>query len=228
MSETRIASIRGRQVWDSRGRPTVEAEVVLRSGVTGRAIAPSGASTGKREALDLRDGGRRLGGFGVNKALAGIAEGIAPRLADMDAADQVAIDRAMIDLDGSPQKTTLGGNAMVAVSLAVAWAAAAARGLPLWKHLRTLAGLSESVRHIPVPMIQIFGGGAHAGGRVDIQDFLVIPRRAASFAIAVEQVAEVYLAATSPHEGARRTFRRLGRRRAVARLRAQRRGARNA
>ena len=119
---TTIAAVHARQVWDSRGRPTVEAEVTLASGARGRAIAPSGASTGKREALDLRDGGERLGGFGVNRALAGIAEVIAPALIGMDAASQAAIDAALNRLDGTPQKTRLGGNAIVAVSMAVAWA----------------------------------------------------------------------------------------------------------
>ena len=191
-----IRTLKGRQVWDSRGRPTVEVEVVLASGATGRAIAPSGASTGRREALDLRDGGARLGGYGVNRALAGVNGEIAARLTGMDAADQSASDRALIDLDGTPQKQRLGGNACVAVSAAVAWAAAADARLPLWAHLRRLAALPDTP-HIPAPMIQIFGGGAHAGQRVDIQDFLVIPMRAKSFAEAVEWTAEVYMAATS-------------------------------
>ena len=192
-----IRQIAGRQVWDSRGRPTVEAEVVLASGARGRAIAPSGASTGRREALDLRDGGRRLGGFGVNTALAGIANAIAPRLTGMDAADQGAIDAALIALDGTEQKRRLGGNALVAVSLAVAWAAAAAREVPLWAHLRALAGLPPDTAHIPMPMIQIFGGGRHAGNRVDIQDFLILCLGARSFGEAAEWTAEVYFAAAA-------------------------------
>ncbi len=190
---TDIAAVRGRQVWDSRGRPTVEVEVRLQSGATGRAIAPSGASTGSREALDLRDGGQRLGGFGVNRALAAVNGEIAGRLVGMEA-DQTAIDRALIDLDGTPQKQRLGGNACVATSCAVAWASAAEEGLPLWQYLRRLANL-PATPHIPAPMIQIFGGGAHAGNRVDIQDFLVIPMRAKSFAEAVEWTAEIYRAA---------------------------------
>jgi enolase len=192
-----IGSIRGRQVWDSRGRPTVEVEVTLCSGARGRAIAPSGASAGRREALDLRDGGKRLGGFGVNAALAAVKGKIAPRLIGLDATDQGSIDRALIDLDGTPQKTILGGNACVATSSAVAWAAAAERGVPLWAHLRALAGLDAAAAHIPLPMIQIFGGGAHAGNRVDIQDFLVLPIGAGTFAEAVEWAAEVYLAAAA-------------------------------
>jgi enolase len=196
MNGGRIRSLKGRQVWDSRGRPTIEVEVVLESGATGRAIAPSGASTGKREALDLRDGGARLGGFGVNTALASVNQIIASRLAGMDASNQAAIDRALIDLDGTPQKRILGGNACVAVSSAVAWGAASHARLPLWAYLRRLAALPETP-HIPAPMIQIFGGGAHAGNRVDLQDFLVIPVKAKTFAEAIEWTAEIYMAAAS-------------------------------
>ncbi|HVW92270.1 MAG TPA: phosphopyruvate hydratase [Devosia sp.] len=196
MTDTNIASIRARQVWDSRGRPTVEAEVKLAGGAWGRAIAPSGASTGKREALDLRDGGQRLGGYGVNRAIEGINTRIARTLAGRDAADQKSIDRNLVALDGTPQKTVLGGNAIVAVSSAVAWAAAAAKGVPLWQHLRSLARLPDTPK-IPAPMIQIFGGGRHAGNRIDIQDFLVICLAAGSFAEACEWTAEVYRAAAS-------------------------------
>ena len=197
MTDTTIAAVVARQVWDSRGRPTVEAEVTLVGGARGRAIAPSGASTGRREALDLRDGGPRLGGFGVNRAIAGIRERIAPALAGRDAADQTGIDRTLIDLDGTPQKTALGGNALVAVSSAVAWAAAAAKGVPLWAHLRQVAGLSAETPWIPMPMIQIFGGGRHAGNRIDIQDFLILAIGAKSFAEACEWTAEVYRAAAA-------------------------------
>ncbi len=197
MTDSTIAAVKARQVWDSRGRPTVEAEVTLAGGTRGRAIAPSGASTGRREALDLRDGGARLGGYGVNRAIAGVNERIAPALLGLDAADQALVDRTLIDLDGTPQKTALGGNAIVAVSSAVAWAAAAARGMPLWAHLRQLAGLSPDVAHIPAPMIQIFGGGRHAGNRIDVQDFLILCLEAKSFAEACEWTAEVYRAAAS-------------------------------
>ncbi len=190
-----ISSVLGRQVWDSRGRPTIEVEVRLASGAVGRSIAPSGASTGSREALDRRDGGRRLGGYGVNGAIAAVNGPIAEHLSGLLAVDQRAVDSALIALDGTPQKTRLGGNAIVATSQAVAWAAAAERGLPLWQHLRTLAGLDAMDGHIPAPMIQIFGGGRHAGNRIDIQDFLVVAVGAKSFAEATEWIAEVYMAA---------------------------------
>lgn len=188
-----IQSVHGRQVWDSRGRPTVEVEVTLSDGSKGRAIAPSGASTGRREALDRRDGGTRLGGHGVNGAIAAVNEIIATGLRGLDAADQAAIDARLIALDGTPQKTALGGNAIVATSLAVAWAAATARRVPLWRHLASLSGASP---RIPLPMIQIFGGGRHAGNRIDIQDYLVIARAAKSFAEAAEMTAEIYIAAS--------------------------------
>lgn len=188
-----IESVHGRQVWDSRGRPTVEVEVTLSDGSKGRAIAPSGASTGRREALDRRDGGARLGGHGVNGAIAAVNEIIATGLRGLDAADQAAIDARLIALDGTPQKTALGGNAIVATSLAVAWAAATARRVPLWRHLASLSGASP---RIPLPMIQIFGGGRHAGNRIDIQDYLVIARAAKSFAEAAEMTAEIYIAAS--------------------------------
>lgn len=192
-----ITAIAARQVWDSRGRPTVEAEITLASGATGRAIAPSGASTGSREALDLRDGGTRLGGFGVEQALAGIRNEIAPALIGQDAADQQQIDKILMALDGTAQKTRLGGNAIVAVSSACAWAASAAAKIPLWAHLRDLAGFPRDVPHIPAPMIQIFGGGRHAGNRIDIQDFLILCVGAQSFAQSCEWTAEVYMAAAS-------------------------------
>jgi enolase len=191
----KIRTIHGRQVWDSRGRPTVEVEVGLDTGAFGRAIAPSGASTGSREALDRRDGGPRLGGFGVNAALAAVNGEISMRLQGLDARDQTGIDAALIALDGTPQKTRLGGNAIVATSQAVAWAASADQKIPLWQHLRGLAGLDPAHDHIPAPMIQIFGGGRHAGNRIDIQDFLILALGASSFAEATEQIAEVYMAA---------------------------------
>ncbi|HEV7277915.1 MAG TPA: phosphopyruvate hydratase [Devosiaceae bacterium] len=192
----RITRLQGRQVWDSRGRPTVEVEVTLDSGASGRAIAPSGASTGRREALDRRDGGSRLGGYGVEGALRAVNGEIADRLSGMGAADQASVDAALTELDGTEQKTRLGGNAIVATSLAVGWAAAAGRGVPLWQHLRDLAGVSAPAQ-IPAPMIQIFGGGKHAGNRIDIQDYLVICPGAGSFAEALEWTAEIYMAAAS-------------------------------
>ncbi len=190
MASTNITRIAGRRVWDSRGRPTVEAEITLAGGATGRAIAPAGASRGMHEAIDLRDGGEDLGGFGVETALDNLADEIAPRLDGMDASDQEAVDLAMIDLDDTDTKSKLGGNTMIAVSMAVLHAAAAAENIPLWRYL---AGDAD-VR-IPMPEIQIFGGGAHAGGRVDIQDFMAVPVGADSFDDALEMIAEVYLAA---------------------------------
>ena len=191
MSDTGIVNLRGRRVWDSRGRPTVEAEVHLACGVVGRAIAPAGASTGSGEAIELRDGGARLGGRDVSGAVAGINGEIAAALSGMDAADQGAIDRTLIELDGTPQKSRLGGNALVAVSMAALHAAAAAAGKPLYTYL--LGDRAEVL--IPLPEIQIFGGGAHAGGRVDIQDFMIVAPAARSFDQALEWTAEVYRAA---------------------------------
>ena len=187
---TTISRIRGRRVWDSRGRPTVEAEVQLAGGAHGIAIAPAGASTGSGEALDRRDGGPAFGGYDVKGAVASVNEEIAPRLAGMDAADQAVLDAALIALDGTPDKSRLGANATLAVSMAAAHAAAAAAGQPLWRHLG-----GEGATLLPLPQIQILGGGAHAGRRVDIQDFLVICPAAASFAEALDWTAEVYRAA---------------------------------
>ena len=183
-----IQSIRARRVWDSRGRPTVEVEVHLEDGAMGRAIAPAGASTGSGEALDKRDGGKEFGGFGVTTAVVAVNQEIAPRLQGFDARDQAAIDTAMIELDGTPNKARLGGNAIVATSMAVAHAAAAAEGVPLWRYLA--AGREEF--YLPLPEIQIFGGGAHAGRRVDVQDFMIIAVGAASYEQALEWTAEVY------------------------------------
>ncbi|HTO83079.1 MAG TPA: phosphopyruvate hydratase [Methylomirabilota bacterium] len=189
MSKGRISRLHGRRVWDSRGRPTVEAEVVLAGGAVGRAIAPAGASTGSGEARDLRDGGTAFGGFGVLRALAAVNGEIAAGLRGRDAGDQAGIDRLLVALDGTPDKSRLGGNAIVAVSMAVAHAAAAAAGLPLWRHL------ADDAAGLPLPQVQIFGGGAHAGRRVDIQDFMVIAVGAADYAQALDWTAEVYRAA---------------------------------
>jgi enolase len=191
MSETRIVAVRGRRVWDSRGRPTVEAELQLAGGAVRRAIAPAGASTGSGEAIERRDGGIRLGGRDVRGAVAGINGEIAAALIGMDALDQPAIDSALCALDGTPKKSRLGGNALVAVSMAALHAAAAAHRRPLYAYL--LGDRNEAV--MPLPEIQIFGGGAHAGRRVDIQDFMVVAPLAASFDQALEWTAEVYLAA---------------------------------
>jgi enolase len=188
--DTTIAAVRGRRIWDSRGRPTVEVDVRFACGAKGRGVAPAGASRGSREAVDLRDGGARLGGFDVGRAVTGVNGEIARTLIGSDGADQPAIDHALIALDGTPDKSRLGGNALIATSLAVLKAAADAHGMPLWRHL---AG-GAPVR-LPLPEIQIFGGGAHAGRRVDVQDFMVIPLGAASFGQGLEMVAEVYRAA---------------------------------
>jgi enolase len=182
-----IERVLGRRVWDSRGRPTVEAEIVLASGSRGRGIAPAGASTGINEAVDLRDGGGAFGGLGVQRAVGHVTTEIANALRGMPVTDQAAIDRTLIELDGTPNKARLGGNAIVAVSMAAAHAAAAARGLPLWRHL---AGEAEPT--LPMPMVQIFGGGAHAGRRVDIQDFLVIPISASTFDDAISIAVRIY------------------------------------
>jgi enolase len=190
MSRTRILAVRGRRVWDSRGRPTVEAEVELAGGAVGRAIAPAGASTGSLEAVDLRDGGERLQGLDVGRAVAAVRGEIARALEGLDAADQEAVDARLVELDGTPQKARLGGNALVATSMAVAWAAAGAHGLPLWRWL----GGAEA-RTLPLPEIQILGGGKHAAGRLDVQDFLVVCPGAGSFGQALEWTALVYHAA---------------------------------
>lgn len=192
MSATKISAVSGRRVWDSRGNPTVEATVRLANGVCGRAIAPAGASRGSREAVDLRDGGQRLKGLDVQRALANIAGPIASVMIGREVGDQAGIDAALVAADGTTLKSNLGGNAMVAVSLACLHAAAAAAGLPLWRHLAQSYGRAPT---IPLPEIQIFGGGAHAGHRVDVQDFMVMVPGAASFDEALEITAEIYHAA---------------------------------
>jgi enolase len=187
MTETRIAYVHGRRVWDSRGRPTVEADVMLESGAVGRAIAPAGASTGSGEAVDLRDGGEAFGGYDVTRAVAHVNGEIRNAVVGMDATDQAELDDCLITLDGTPNKGRLGANAVLAVSMAAAHAAAAAAGEPLYRYL---GGPEASL--IPLPQIQIFGGGAHAGRRVDIQDFMVMCPAAESFAQALDWTAEVY------------------------------------
>ena len=184
---SRIKDVRGRQVWDSRGWPTVEVEVTLDTGTVGRGIAPAGASRGAHEAVELRDGGAPLGGKGVRTALAGIERDIAPALVGLPVSDQARIDRTLIDLDGTPNRSRLGGNAIVATSMAALNAAAADAGLPLWRHLAE----GRPVQ-LPLPQIQIFGGGAHAGRRIDIQDLMVIATGAGSFGQALAMTAEVY------------------------------------
>jgi enolase len=182
-----IRSIHARRVWDSRGRPTVEAEVGLRDGATGRAIVPAGASKGTREALELRDGGAPFAGLDVRRAVDHVNGEIARTLIGKAADDQAALDAELIALDGTAAKTRLGANATLAVSMAAAHAAAASRGVPLYEYL----GGPEATL-LPLPQIQIFGGGAHAGRRVDVQDFMVVCPRARRFAEALEWTAEVY------------------------------------
>jgi enolase len=186
----RIARVIGRQVWDSRGRPTVEAEIELAGGARAHAIAPAGASTGSGEAIDLRDGGKAFGGRGVCRAVGHVSGEIAKTLAGLDARDQALCDKSLILLDGTADKSRLGGNALIATSLAIAHAAAVQEGVALW---RWLADGAEPL--IPLPEIQIFGGGAHATGSLDIQDFMVVCPAAENFAQALEWTARIYHAA---------------------------------
>ncbi len=190
MTSTRIAFVHGRRVWDSRGRPTVEADVLLENGAVGRAIAPAGASTGSGEAVDLRDGGLTFGGYDVTRAVHHVNTEIATAVIGLEATNQAKVDHELIDLDGTPNKSRLGANAVLAVSMATAHAAAAAMGQPLYRYL---GGPDADLN--PLPQIQIFGGGAHAGRRVDIQDFMVMCPAAENFAQALDWTAEVYRAA---------------------------------
>ncbi len=188
----KISRIIGREILDSRGNPTVEADVYLDSGVMGRACAPSGASTGSREALELRDGDKaRYMGKGVTKAVAAVNEKIAPALLGMDPVAQSDIDKAMIDLDGTENKENLGANAILAVSLAVAKAAATEKGVALYEHIADLNGTSGQYS-MPVPMMNIINGGEHADNNVDIQEFMVQPVGAKSFKEALRMGAEIF------------------------------------
>jgi enolase len=190
MSGSTIARVHGRQVWDSRGRPTVEVDVALAGGASGRAIAPAGASRGANEAVDLRDGGQPAGGLGVAAAVARVNGDIARMLVGRDALRQAELDGALIALDGTADKSHLGGNAIVATSMAVLHAAAAFNRQPLYAYLAE----GRPVR-LPLPEIQIFGGGAHAGRRVDVQDFMIAPLGAWGFRDALAMTADVYRAA---------------------------------
>jgi len=189
---TIIAQIKGREVMDSRGNPTVEADVILEDGTVGRACAPSGASTGSREALELRDkdAGRYMG-KGVLKAVEAVNGAIRDALLGKDAADQKALDTIMIELDGTDNKATLGANAILAVSLAAAKAAAASLGKPLYEHIAELNGTAGKFS-MPVPMMNILNGGEHADNNVDIQEFMVQPVAAGSFAEALRIGAEIF------------------------------------
>src|SRR5919201_609645 len=190
MADAGIAAVKARRVWDSRGRPTVEVDVHLVDGSFGRAIAPAGASRGSHEAVDLRDGESAFGGLGVSRALHAVNAVIAPALRGRHADDQEDIDHRLIELDGTPQKARLGGNATIAVSMAVAHAAAHAARLPLWHYLS-----GSGAAGLPMPLVQIFGGGAHAGRRIDVQDVMIVPIGARSFDEATAMAAEVYRAA---------------------------------
>ena len=183
-----IADIYAREILDSRGNPTVEADVILDSGVMGRAAVPSGASTGEHEAVELRDNdAKRYGGKGVLLAVQNIEETIAPALAGADPTDQMGIDAALIDMDGTPNKSNLGANAILAVSMACARAAATELGLPLWRYLG-----GPLTRVMPVPMMNILNGGAHSTNTVDFQEYMIIPVGAESFGEGVRMGAEVF------------------------------------
>ncbi len=188
-----VETIVAREALDSRGNPTVQAEVVLRGGARGSALAPSGASTGSREALELRDGDpSRYGGKGVLRAVGGIVRDIAPALRGVEAADQERLDRTMIAVDGTDNKSRLGANAILAVSLAAAKAAAADRGIPLFRHIQELHGSADDAVRMPVPMMNILNGGEHADNNVDIQEFMVQPVAAPTFREAVRCGVEVF------------------------------------
>jgi len=190
MNARTIRSIHGRRVWDSRGRPTVEAEIVLADGSVGVSITPAGASRGTREAIELRDATPAFGGLDVRTAVDHVNGEIAGALVGCSGDDQAGLDRRLIELDGTPNKQRLGANATLAVSMAAAHAVAASHRVPLY---RLLGG--DDATLLPMPQIQIFGGGAHAGRRVDIQDFMVVCPGATSFAQALEWTAEVYRSA---------------------------------
>ncbi len=183
-----IKSVQGRQVFDSRGNPTVQAEVVLSDDSFGSAMVPSGASTGAHEAVELRDGGPRYHGKGVSKAVDNVNTVIAAAVAGMDASDQAAIDNAMIELDGTPNKSKLGANAILAVSLANAYAAAASQKKPLFNYL----GRSSDKYVLPVPMMNILNGGKHAAGSTDFQEFMIMPVGADTFAHALMMGSEIF------------------------------------
>jgi enolase len=184
---SQIDRVHARQILDSRGNPTVEVEIALRSGARGHAAIPSGASTGEFEATELRDGGERWNGKGVNRAVAGVDGEISGAVRGLDASDQGALDRALIELDGTPNKSRLGANAILGVSLAAAHAQAAEEGLPLWRYLG-----GEAARVLPVPMMNVLNGGAHADNSVDFQEFMVVPCGAESFSECLRMGVEVF------------------------------------
>ncbi len=182
-----IEQIHARQIFDSRGNPTVEVELTVRGGARGRAAVPSGASTGEFEAVELRDGGKEYGGKGVSRAVSNVNGEIAAAIGGTDAADQQALDTRLIELDGTANKSRLGANALLGVSLAAAHATAAERGLPLWRHL---GGAAADL--LPVPMMNVLNGGAHADNKVDFQEFMIVPCGAASFTECMRIGTEVF------------------------------------
>src|SRR3954447_21844702 len=184
---SQIEKIHARQILDSRGNPTVEAEVILRSGASGRAAVPSGASTGEFEAVELRDGGSAWNGKGVTRAVGNVNGELAEAVHGRDATDQAGLDRAMIELDGTPNKGRLGANAILGVSPAAARGGAAEERLPRWRYLG-----GEAARVLPVPMMNVINGGAHADNSVDFQEFMIVPVGAPSFSEALRMGAEVF------------------------------------
>ncbi len=193
---TSISSVHARQILDSRGNPTVEVDLTLESGASGRAAVPSGASTGEFEATELRDGGAQWGGKGVTQAVANVNGELAAAAVGLDASDQRAVDDALIALDGTANKSRLGANAILGVSLACAHASAADAGQPLWRYL---GGADASI--LPVPMMNVLNGGAHADNRVDFQEFMIVPCGAASFGEALRVGAEVFHALKATLKG---------------------------
>src|ERR687890_1311321 len=184
---SQIEKVHARQILDSRGNPTVEVELVLRSGAAGRAAVPSGASTGEFEATELRDGGEAYGGKGVSQAVGNVNGEIAEAVHGVDAFDQAGLDRALVELDGTPNKSRLGANAILGVSLAAAHAAAAEEGQPLWRYLG-----GEAAHVLPVPMMNVLNGGAHADNKVDFQEFMIVPAGAPTFSECLRMGAEVF------------------------------------
>lgn len=189
MKSSLIRQVRGRRIWDSRGRPTLEVEIVVQSGVIGIGAAPAGASRGENEAIEVRDGGSRLGGRDVQRAIGIIEESVGPALIGVDVSDQELVDSILDQLDQTPTRSVLGGNVSVATSIAALKTAAACVKAPLWSYL------SPEPAHIPRPEIQIMGGGAHAGRALEVQDFMVIPLSASVIEDALVQVAEIYMRA---------------------------------
>jgi enolase len=201
---SRIEKVHAREILDSRGNPTLEAEVVLEGGAMGRAMVPSGASTGTREAIELRDGDKsRYLGKGVRNAVSNVNGVIAPELLGRDARDQRSLDTSLIELDGSENKSALGANALLGVSLAVAHAVAADLGIPLWAHIASMpgSGMEEGGYQLPVPMMNILNGGAHADNSVDMQEFMILPMSQAKFSDALRCGVEVFHALKSVLRG---------------------------